>query len=250
MKYTDHFATKTENYLQFRPDYPAELFSYLANLTPQHDLVWDCGTGNGQAARALAKYFKKVIATDLNQTQLDVAEKKENIEYRCFPAEKTDIEIASVDLITVAQALHWFQFDAFYQEVKRVLKPNGMLAVWCYSLGKLTPALDLVIKKLYLEILGDEYWPKERRYIDEAYQTIPFPFQKMTTPEFYIEKPMNFMQLVGYLNTWSALKEYQNRNQKNPLDMVYEELKKAWGDPEQKHTFCCPIHLLVGKNGS
>lgn len=247
MKYINHFGKQSENYLQFRPSYPDKLFSYLANLVPEHELVWDCGTGNGQAAVALAKYFKEVIATDVNQKQLDVAIKKENVHYHCWPAEKTEIKNSSVDLITIAQALHWFDFDNFYREVHRVAKSNGIIAAVCYSLATINPKIDRVVLNLYENILGDAYWPKERHYIDEQYQTIPFPFQKIQTPEFLLKNHFSFSQLIGFLNTWSAVKAYQEQNQQNPVDFVYAELKKAWGNLQAEHLISWPLHLLVGR---
>lgn len=246
MKYTDHFGTLTQNYLDFRPTYPRELFQYLTELVSEKNLAWDCGTGNGQAAFMLANTFTQVIATDINQTQLNVAMKKENIRYICCPADKTPLENNSVDLITVAQAIHWFDFEEFYLEVKRVLKPNGVIAIWCYSLGSITRELDTIIHRFYQDILED-CWPKERRYIDEEYKTIPFPFHEIPSPTFIIEKLMMFSQLMGYLSTWSALKEYQKRYHKNPLEEMRGELQHAWGDAHE-HVMRWPLHLRVGKN--
>lgn len=246
MAYIDHFAEKSNQYLVFRPDYPTILFDYLASLVKEHDLAWDCGTGNGQAAFALANYFTKVVATDINQEQLTVAPKKNNISYVCCPAEKTQILNNSVDLITVAQALHWFDFSAFYTEVQRVAKPEGVFAAWCYSLGSINSKIDSLIKKLYVEILGDTYWPAARKYIDEKYITIPFPFVKLATPQFYIKKSLDYSELLGYLQTWSAVKEYQRRVQQNPIDLILDDLKKAWGDQQKEQVMHWPIHLLVG----
>jgi ubiquinone/menaquinone biosynthesis C-methylase UbiE len=247
MSYMDHFGEKSLDYLLFRPDYPDALYKYLATLTNKHDLAWDCGTGNGQAAVKLASYFKQVIGSDLNQAQLDAAIRKENIRYACWPAEKTGLADHAVDLITVAQALHWFQFDTFYQEVKRVADGNGVIAAWAYSLGSINQDIDVWIHKLYTEMLGDKYWPKERRYIDDEYQSIPFPFQKIPSPSFIIEKKMNFMQLMGYLSTWSAVKEYQKINHDDPLDLIYPDLQKVWGEPSKEYIMKWPLHLLVGK---
>lgn len=246
MKYTNHFGNRSSDYLQFRPNYPDSLFVYLAGLAKSHDTAWDCGTGNGQAAIELSQYFTQVIATDINQAQLDIAPKIDNISYYHCPAEKTHIPNASIDLITVAQALHWFDFTHFFNEVRRVAKPEGIIAAWSYSLGTITPEIDNIIQKLYFEILGDEYWPKERRYVDKGYKTIPFPFSKIVPPEFQIVKEMDFAQLLGYLATWSAVKEYQKRNQINPLGLIISDLEKAWGDPESTHFMTWPIHLLVG----
>jgi len=211
MEYIKHFNQESEKYLYYRPDYPQNLFTYLSTLANSDEYVWDCGTGNGQAALALTKHFAGIIATDINFAQLAVGLQDEKVHYVCCLAEQTPIPANSISLITVAQALHWFNFPDFYQEVRRVAKPDAFIAAWCYSLGKLNSELDPIINKLYQGILGDEFWPKQRHFIDEQFQTIPFPFQKMTVPTFLIEKKMNFFALIGYLNTWSAVKEYQQR---------------------------------------
>lgn len=245
-KYTDHFGEKSIEYLQYRPHYPTELYRYLSNLATLHELAWDCGTGNGQAAVKLADYFKRVVASDVNQAQINAAIRKENVAYYCWPAEKTSLKDHSVDLITVAQALHWFNLESFYKEARRVIKRRGYLAAWSYSIGQINKRIDTVTEKLYAEILGDTYWAKERRFVDEEYKTIHFPFTKVNTPDFFIEKKMNFSQLVGYLNTWSAVKEYQLQNEDNPINLVFTDLQTAWGDPMQEYVMTFPIHLLVG----
>jgi ubiquinone/menaquinone biosynthesis C-methylase UbiE len=248
MDYQKHFGEQSFAYRQFRPDYPDELYQYLNEITDKHELAWDCGTGNGQSAVKLADYFTQVIASDLNQAQLDVAIKRSNVRYYCWPAEKTELSDHTVDLITVAQALHWFHLDAFYQEVERVMAPSGVIAAWCYSLGKINHHIDSVINKLYAEILGDQYWPSERRYIDAEYKTMPFPFKRIHPPQaFSIAKEMNLAMLIGYLTTWSALKEYQKINQANPLDLIYPELEKVWGDPHKTYTMQWMLHLLIGR---
>lgn len=246
--YLNHFSEHSAEYLHFRPDYPDALYDYLASLLTDHNLAWDVGTGNGQAAVKLADYFRDVIATDKSQEQLDVAYKKSNVHYYCWPVDKTEIDEKSIDLITVAQALHWFDLDRFYREVRRVLKADGIIAVWCYSLCDVEIPVNHLLIKLYTDILGDAYWPKERRYLDEEYQTILFPFERISTPKFLIERKYNFADFLGYLNTWSAVKEYKKRNQnKNPIDLIYDDLSKAWGNPETKYRVEWPLHLLVGK---
>jgi ubiquinone/menaquinone biosynthesis C-methylase UbiE len=247
-EYIKHFNKQSEQYLLCRPDYPEELFDYLSQLVKSTSTVWDCGTGTGQAAKSLAKRFATVIATDINAAQLAAAPPIANIEYHCCPAEQTPIKAGSVNLTIIAQALHWFHFDAFYNEVRRVSAPNALIAAWCYSLGYFNiSALDEVIKSLYYDILGTKYWPKERSYIDEEYKTIPFPFEKLETPNFSITKKLNFNQLIGYLSTWSAIKEYQKQHQQNPLELIHEKLQSAWGDEESEHTICWPLHCLLGQ---
>lgn len=247
-EYINHFNQGSERYLLCRPDYPPVLFDYLAQWVDPSGTVWDCGTGNGQAAVALAERFSHVIATDINQAQLDVAAQRDNIKYLCTPAEKTPIQPGSISLITVAQALHWFNFSLFYKEVRRVSSPKGIIAAWCYSLGSLNDdALNSLIKKLYYDVLGTEYWPKERFYIEENYQTIPFPFIKIETPELSMKKRVRFNQLIGYLSTWSAVKEYQKRQGSNPLDLIVDELKCCWGNVEMEREIIWPLHCLIGR---
>lgn len=249
MNYQQHFSDKSANYLQFRPDYPRALYEYLFTLTTSHQLAWDCGTGNGQAARELANYFDNVIATDISHAQLAVAIQKANIIYEVCPAEKTNIIDASVDLIAVAQALHWFDLPAFYEEVRRVLKPQGVLVAWCYSLGSITPEVDEVVRLLYDKMLGDHYWPPQRRYIDHAYSDILFPFPKLQTPQFAIKKALNLMEFIGYLNTWSAVKEFLKQTQQNPVALIFNELQNAWGEAKKVHEVTWPLHLLAGRKG-
>lgn len=247
-KYIDHFNHNSAQYAQCRPDYPDALFDFLAQQVGGNAVVWDCGTGTGQAACALALRFKRVIATDINEQQLAHAPQRSNITYLHCLAEQTPIEPYSVNLITIAQALHWFDLPKFYTEVRRVAARQALIAAWCYSLGSFNePALDELIEHLYYRILGQRYWPKERLYIDEAYQTIPFPFQKQDTPVFSISKEINFMELLGYLATWSAIKEFQRQNNQNPLHQIQKLLAAAWGEPNRCRIINWPLHCLLGK---
>lgn len=246
MDYINHFNNQSGKYLLFRPTYPNALYKFLATLVSHRGCVWDCATGSGQAAFALTKYFDVVLATDINREQLDAAPGHSSIHYLCCAAENTPIQSNSVDLITVAQALHWFNLELFYQEARRVANPSAFIAVWCYSLGHMNNAIDPLIEHLYSTILGDKYWPLQRRFIDEAYQTIPFPFEKIKTPVFAIEKELTFKQLIGYLQTWSAVKEYYQQTKNDPLMLIYDELRAAWGDATT-YKMHWPLHLLVGK---
>ena len=190
MFFKDLFSAQASTYQKFRPQYPEELFTYLAGTVGAHDRVWDCGTGNGQAARALAKHFKSVIATDASQGQIDSAVAHPSVEYRVAPAEGSGLPAASVDLITVAQALHWFDLDPFYAEVNRVLKPGGRIAVWCYGITKVHTAIDAIVEGFYSGTLNG-YWDPARHFIDEEYRTIAFPFpegmsQKITQCGFQV----------------------------------------------------------------
>ena len=202
----DNFSKQAELYAAYRPRYPKELFDFILSHVKIWDTAWDCATGNGQTAIELAPFFKNVYATDISQKQLDNAISSDNIHYSLQKAEQTNFHDDTFDLVTVSQALHWFAFDDFYKEVKRVVKPGGWLAVWSYSRLPITHRIDALIEKHHFETLG-EYWDKERKYVDDNYQFIPFPFNEIIVPPFEITYKWTIKQLEGYLNTWSALQK-------------------------------------------
>ncbi|WP_439880696.1 class I SAM-dependent methyltransferase [Pontibacter sp. MBLB2868] len=241
----DNFSGHAADYATYRPTYPHELIAHLVSLAPAHHLAWDCATGNGQVAVMLAEFFAEVVATDISEQQLQNAVQAPNIRYLAEPAEHTSLPAASVDLVVVAQAVHWFEFGLFYQEVKRVVRPEGVVALIGYGLIRINPAIDEVIMKLYDGILNS-YWDPERRYIDEEYRTIPFPFVELEVPQFSINATWTFGQLVGYLNTWSAVKHYEREHSENPVAMIEQELLEAWGNAQQKEVVF-DIIARVGK---
>jgi len=240
----DNFSTGSSDYATFRPESPSEIFDFIYAHVKNFGAAWDCGTGNGQVAVELAKRFDKVYGTDISETQLQHAKKKDNVIYRKERAEQTSFPDHSVDLVTVAQAIHWFDFDKFYAEVSRVVKPGGLVAVWTYVTMRLTPEIDKVIDRLYEDITGP-YWDKERKYVDENYQTIPFPFKEIPTPEFSIVKHWDLERFAGYLRTWSGVKHYMQKENKDPLDLILPDLKKAWGNNEQQRVYW-PVYMRAG----
>jgi len=246
MPFKDHFSTQAKDYSKYRPRYPQALFQYLASLVPEHDLAWDCATGNGQAALGLAPFFEKVIATDASEKQIAQATPAENVIYQVAPAEKTEIAAGSVDLITVAQALHWFEFEKFYAEARRVAKPGGLLAVWCYAFFECDLRVDPVVYDYYSNIVGP-YWPPDRKLVEEEYETIPFPFKEISTPDFFMEDAWSLNDLVGYLGTWSATQKYIEKNKKNPLIDFEPALAKVWGLADEKKRIRWKLYLKVGR---
>ncbi len=246
MGFKDHFSKQSAAYARYRPLYPAALFDHLASVAPARQLAWDCGTGNGQVAVELAERFDRVVATDPSAGQIAQAVPCPNVDYRVEPAEHSTLAAQSADLITVAQALHWFDFDAFYGEARRVLKPGGILAAWCYGLFRVEPALDRVIDRLYVDIVGP-YWPSERRLIDEGYRSIPFPFEQVASPGFNMEVDWDLDELLGYLGTWSAAQRYLDVHGLDPLQQMAPELAAAWGSPQTKKRIQWPIHLMIGR---
>ncbi len=245
MSFKDHFTKQAASYAKFRPDYPDELFAFLASVSSSTELAWDCATGNGQAANGLAKYFNKVIASDASEKQVLNGFKNEKIIYKVFPAENAVIESSTVDLITVAQALHWFNFEKFYSEVRRVLKKNGLLAVWTYGLVKISPEVDRITEKFDQEILKN-YWPPERKLFYEKYSTIPFPFELSKTPEFKMSVDWKLENLAGFFSTWSAVQKFMEKEGSDPVDLIFGDLKKAWGSVNKRKAEWDLI-LKVGK---
>ena len=241
----DNFSTHSKEYAQFRPHYPKELFDHLLPFVKNKNTAWDCGTGNGQVAGVLADYFTEVYATDISQQQIDVAVQKPNIHYRVEPAEKTSFAANQFDLITVAQAIHWFRFDDFYAEVKRTLQPGGIFAVTGYGLLQTEKPLQEIIGHFYTKIIGP-YWDAERHYIDEAYQTIPFPFEEIKMPAFQMVYQWSFDQLIGYIGTWSAVKHYTKQHNQNPVTLIENEVKAAWGN-DAVISFSFPVLLRIGR---
>jgi ubiquinone/menaquinone biosynthesis C-methylase UbiE len=240
----DNFSNQSDKYLMYRPNYPAELFSFLLAQVPNKEAAWDCGTGNGQIAVELANHFDEVYATDISARQIENATPKQNVIYSVQPAESTYFADNTFDLITVAQAIHWFDFEEFYIEVKRVAKPQAIIAVIGYGLIKTFDDADAIIADFYFDTLGT-FWDAERKYIDENYLTIPFPFQEIETPQLSNELQWDFEHLIGYLGTWSAVKHYTKSKGENPISLIEKKLKKCWGNETRSVRF--DILLRVGK---
>lgn len=205
--FKDYFSTASDDYKRFRPQYPEALYRYLASITPSTKLAIDVGCGNGQASRQLAQHFEQVQASDASATQIDQAITTSNVAYIVSPAEQINSSDDSVDLITVAQAIHWFRHDVFFAEVHRALKPGGVLAVWGYQLLYTDTVLDAVIEDFHSNVVGP-YWPAERALLDNGYTRIEFPYPRQETPEFFMRARWQFSHLSGFLNTWSAVNKH------------------------------------------
>ncbi len=249
MAFEDNFSKQSALYRRYRPHYSADLFAYLASLVPFHQLAWDVGTGNGQAALGLSKYFDRVVATDPSAAQIENALYHERIEYRATPANSVDLDSHSVDLITAAQSLHWFDLDAFYAEVRRVSKPGGVLAVWTYELTRITPEIDQVIKRYSTETVGP-FWSDRLKFVLEHYATIPFPFEEMTAPAFELKRVWNLTEMEGYLSTWSATQAFIRERGYDPVREIHPQLAQAWGAPERERLVRWPLYFRIGRVGN
>ena len=244
--FVDHFGSVSSHYAEARPIYPDALFAWLHGLCAEHKRVWDCGAGNGQASRALAALFDSVVATDASAKQIGQAEPHPKIAYRVASAENSGLADASVDLVTVAQALHWFDFDLFFIEVKRVLKQKGLLAVWSYGRQSLEgDDVDAVFQRFYSETVGP-FWPPERRHVEEGYRSIPFPFAVIDAPPFDMTVEWNLPQLLAYVRSWSATGRYLDVHGVDPVPRLEADLGSLWGDPAHPRTVQWPLVVLVG----
>jgi SAM-dependent methyltransferase len=233
MNHKDYFSTQSKEYATYRPTYPVALYDFLFQDVSEKCTAWDCATGNGQVAFQLSEYADSVYATDISEQQLNNAKKKDNIFYSVSPAEKTTFPDHKFDLITVGQALHWFDREKFYAEVQRVGKPRGRLAVWGYALMQIDDAVDNVINEYYSGTVGP-YWDDARRDVESEYRNYSFPFAEITTPVFEMEVNWNRAQLSGYLSSWSATQRYQQATKHNPIPSLIEKLLPRWNDDEIK----------------
>jgi SAM-dependent methyltransferase len=228
MEKDSHFATVAREYANFRPGYPPELFAWLARMAPARDAAWDCGCGSGQASTALAEYFSAVHATDVSAEQIAAAKTHPRVRYSVAPAERCALADASVDLVSVAQALHWFDVEAFYVEARRVARPGALLAVWNYPRPQFVDAeLDRHFLAFYADVVGP-YWPPERVHVEQNYRTLPFPFEELAAPEFGLELRWQLEQVIGYVSSWSATARYRKAKSRDPVPLLRETLTPVW----------------------
>jgi SAM-dependent methyltransferase len=243
--FADYFSSVAGDYAASRPRYPEPLFAWLASVAPGCGLAWDAGTGSGQAATALAGHFDHVIATDASAEQIAAARPHARIEYRVAPAERSGLVARSVDLVTAAQALHWFDVAAFNTEAERVLRIGGVLAVWSYALPTLDePMLDAELARLHDAVRA--WWPPERRLVETGYRTVPFPFPELTAPAFDMSADWDLDRFLAYLGTWSAVTRFRHATGTD-LVVAAKALRRAWGAANVLRTVRWPLSLRVGR---
>ena len=247
MEKKDYFSSQARAYAQFRPSYPDELYQFILGHVTGRSRAWDCATGNGQVARSLAGYFAHVEATDISRQQLENAFRMPNVDYAVCPAEQSPFADHQFDLITVAQALHWFDLGRFYGEVKRTAKPGGLLAVWGYGLLTVNPVIDKLFLDFYENTVGS-FWDDARRQVENHYRDVSFPFTEISCPEFHMGVEWTFEQFIGYLSSWSATQKYIREHGTDPLAGFTKSMKAHWPEGELRSvTF--PIFMKLGRIG-
>lgn len=246
MSFQDHFSRDAAAYARSRPRYPPELFDRLARLVSPRDLAWDCGTGNGQAALGLTKHFERVHATDASASQLREAVPHPRVSYQCARECESSLADQAVDLVTVAQAAHWLDLEPFYREVRRVLRPGGVLAVWCYGLCQIDPATDALLEEFCYRTVGPS-WPPERHFVDAGYRTLPFPFPEEPFPVVTMQATWTRLDLVAYVSTWSAVAEFRKQRGADPIPALVEQLRDPWEDPNAPRKVTWPLTGRIGR---
>ena len=244
--HTNPFATEAAQYAHLRPTYPEILFAFLSKTVTSREVAWDCATGNGQAATHLARYFGRVIATDESAQMIGQAPRHPRIEYRVSEAEDSDIDADSVDLVTVASAIHWFDLGRFYAEVRRVVRSGGVIAAWTYYTPVFGNNVDAIIERLAHDILAD-YWDQRLHYVVDEFHDLPFPFEPIDAPPFRTDMRWNMEDLLGYFETWSSSVKYRQDKGARPTDLIKDDLAQVWGAPGQKQDVHFPLYMRLGR---
>jgi SAM-dependent methyltransferase len=246
--FKDHFSERAAGYATHRPHYTRELARWLGGISPARDLAWDVGCGSGQLSTLLGDEFASVVATDASREQIAQANAHPKVEYRVEPSEHSSLADRSVDLITVAQAVHWMHLDAFYSDVRRVAKPGAAIALIAYHIAVIDPAVDAVIDRFYSGDL-DGYWPPERKHIETEYRDIPFPFERIPSPPpMYLSVGWHAEQMLGYIRTWSAVRGLENAKGSTLTEQFASRLREVWGPAAREVRW--PLVLLAGRVSS
>ena len=241
----DHFSEIARDYASYRPRYPDALFDFLAERAPARGVAWDCACGNGQATLDLADQFDRVIATDASAAQIAQAPAHPRIEWRVAPAERSGLPAGTCDLVTVAQALHWLDIDAFFREAARVSRPRGLVAVWSYGGGSLDDPEANEVLRHFARAVGP-YWPPERRLVDEGYRSIRMPLDEIEVPDFDMAEWWTVEQLAGYVGTWSATSAYRKAVNEDPMVDFEARLREVWGNPVEARRVAWRLTVRAG----
>lgn len=243
----DLFSAVSAGYAAFRPRYPRQLFEFIASVAPRRDRAWDCGAGSGQATADLTEWFDHVVATDVSEEQIAAGPRREKIAWIVATAEAPPLRSGSIDAIVVAQALHWFDFERFFAAVRQVAARDAVLVAWTYEAGQMDGEIGVALRRFTFETMGP-YWPAQRRHVDEAYRTIPFPFERVPAPELRLEDRWPLERLAGFMRTWSAVARYRKTHiDDDPVATVERELGALWGDVATARPIVWPMVLMAGR---
>lgn len=246
--FADHFSDRAEGYAAHRPGYPAALVDLLAEAAPRRGLAWEGGCGSGQLSVSLAERFRRVIGTDASREQLARADRHPRVAYRCELAERSSLPARSVDLAVAAQAAHWFDLGTYYGEVRRVAAPGAAVALVTYGLLRVDAAVDAAVDSFYAGAL-EGHWPPERRHVESAYRSLPFPFEEIETPEMEERRRWRAADVIGYVETWSAVRSLEGAGRGEALEAFRRALREAWGDPEEPRSVRWPLAARLGRVG-
>lgn len=244
--FKDHFSKASEGYAAHRPTYPLALVDFLAEVTPRHSLAWDAGSGSGQLSVLLATFFERVVATDSSEQQIVRAIAHPRVDYYCAHAEASSLPDGVVDLAVAAQAAHWFDLGAYYAEVRRVARPGAAIALVTYGIMTIAEAIDPVIRRFHSDVLGP-YWPPERRHVEDGYRSLPFPFNEIHAPELQIRMDWTLADLVGYVETWSAMRALERVEDRAPVEGFRRDIARVWGSGRTIRSVRWPLSLRVGR---
>jgi SAM-dependent methyltransferase len=246
MSFLDLFSDNPELYASSRPGYPDALFQFIASNAPSTQSAWDCGTGNGQAAVSLARHFETVAASDPSPAQIKHAIPCKGVTYSVQPAESTTFPDTSFDAVCVAQALHWFELPAFFDEVKRVIKPQGIFAAWGYDWFGVSSAFDVTFERAILQVIEQD-WAPQNALLWRGYRDIQIPFTRIETPELTIEVEWNLYQLLAYVYTWSATQRCMERMGNDFFTAAESALILDWGPPETEKNIHMKLYFIAGR---
>ena len=246
MSFKDHFSSHAASYATYRPSYPPALAAWLASIAPETGVALDVGAGSGQLSLLLAEHFAKVVATDPSAEQVERAVRHPRIDYRIARAEQCDLSDGSIDLLTAAQAAHWFDLPAFFAEARRLLKPGGAIALISYAGMEHSSPIEPLIDAFRLDTL-EQYWPAERRLVENGYEDIDLPFEPIAAPPFFIEVQWPLAAMVGYIDTWSAIRAMEKEEGRAKFDRFLADLATNWGNPDRIRRIRWPLAIVAGR---
>jgi SAM-dependent methyltransferase len=244
--FKDHFSSHSSGYAAYRPTYPPALVTFLAGIAPRTKRAIDCGCGNGQLSVLLASRFTQVVAVDASAAQIAAAQPHDRVVYRVAPADRTGEPDAGADLLTVAQAAHWFALDQFYEEVRRVLRPRGVVALITYGILDVEGDIKPLVDDFFFQVIGP-YWPPEREHVNSGYRQLAFPFEELEPATLSIDVSWTLPEFIGYIETWSAVREAEKAVGREPILTFTDALARVWGAPDRRRGIRWPLSMRVGR---